>query len=58
MIYLRLFLSFLKVGALSFGGGMGMISIIREECLVHGWLTEEALMNFIAVSESTPGPIA
>ncbi len=58
MIYLRLFLTFLKIGAFSFGGGYGMISIIREECLSYGWLTEEELLNFIAVAESTPGPIA
>lgn len=35
-----------------------MISLIREEVLIHGWLTEEKLLNIIAVSESTPGPIA
>ena len=35
-----------------------MIAMIREKALLHGWLTEEALMNLIAVSESTPGPIA
>ena len=58
MIYLTLFLTFLEVGAVSFGGGYGMISLIREKCLNSGWLTEEALMNFIAVAESTPGPIA
>jgi len=58
MILLRLFLTFLKIGAVSFGGGYGMISIIRDECLNAGWLTEEQLINFIAVAESTPGPIA
>lgn len=58
MIYLKLFLTFLKIGAVSFGGGYGMISLIREDCLSHGWLTEEELLNFIAVAESTPGPIA
>ena len=58
MIYLKLFLSFLKIGALSFGGGLGMISLIRDECLGNGWLNEEELLNFVAVAESTPGPIA
>ena len=58
MIYLKLFLTFLKIGAVSFGGGYGMISLIREDCLGYGWLTEEELLNFIAVAESTPGPIA
>ena len=58
MIYLDLFLTFLKIGAVSFGGGYGMIPLMREEVLSHGWLTEETFLNFIAVSESTPGPIA
>jgi chromate transporter len=58
MIYLNLFLTFLEIGAVSFGGGYGMISLIREKCLGSGWLTEEGLMNFIAVAESTPGTIA
>ena len=57
-IFLDLFLTFLKIGAVSFGGGYGMLALIREEVLTHGWLTEEQLLNFIAVSESTPGPIA
>ena len=55
---LRLFLVFLKIGAVSFGGGYGMISLMREDCLRNGWLTEEELLNFIGVAESTPGPIA
>ena len=58
MIFLDLFLTFLQIGAFSFGGGYGMISLIREKVLMHGWLTEEELLNMIAVSESTPGPIA
>lgn len=58
MIYLELFLTFLEVGAVSFGGGYAMISLIREKVLLHGWLTEERLLDMIAVSESTPGPIA
>lgn len=58
MIYLELFLAFLKIGVVSFGGGYGMISLIRETVISYGWLTEEQLLNFIAVSESTPGPIA
>lgn len=58
MIYLELFLTFLKIGAVSFGGGYGMISLIREDCLSNAWLTDGELLNFIAVSESTPGPIA
>ena len=58
MILVELFLTFLKIGALSFGGGLGMISLIREEVIGHGWLNETELLNIIAVAESTPGPIA
>lgn len=58
MILLHLFLVFLEIGAVSFGGGYGMISLIREAVLSNGWLTEEAYLNLIAVSESTPGPLA
>lgn len=58
MILLDLFLTFLKVGAVSFGGGYGMISLLQDEVLSHGWLAEEDFLNFIAVSESTPGPLA
>ena len=57
MIYVQLFLNFLMIGALSFGGGYGMISLVRETVLSHGWLTESEFLSFIAVSESTPGPI-
>lgn len=58
MIYLRLFLTFLEIGAFSFGGGYGMISLVREAVVENGWLNEGEFMNFIAVSESTPGPLA
>lgn len=58
MIYLSLFWNFLVIGALSFGGGYGMISLVRETVLGHGWLTETEFLSFIAVSESTPGPLA
>lgn len=58
MIYLQLFLTFLKIGAVSFGGGYAMIPLVREEVIANGWLTESEFLNFIAVAESTPGPIA
>lgn len=57
-ILLELFLTFLKVGAVSFGGGYGMISLLSEEVVSKGWLTSSEFLDFIAVSESTPGPIA
>ncbi len=58
MIYLKLFLAFLEIGAFSFGGGYGMISLVREAVIENGWLSEGEFINFIAVSESTPGPLA
>ena len=58
MIYLKLFLTFLEIGAFSFGGGYGMISLVREAVIENGWLSEGEFINFVAVSESTPGPLA
>lgn len=58
MIMLELFLVFLKIGTVSFGGGYGMISLIREEVVARGWMNEELFLDMIALAESTPGPIA
>lgn len=58
MTYFDLFWQFLKIGTVSFGGGYGMISLIRETALTNNWLTESELLTFIAISESTPGPLA
>ena len=57
MIYLELFLSFLKVGCFSFGGAYMAIPLIRDEVLAHGWMGDEMVSYMVAVSESTPGPI-
>lgn len=57
MIYLDLFLGFLRVGCFAFGGAYGTIPLIRDVVLSYGWLTDESLTYMIAVSESTPGPI-
>ncbi|MBO2518072.1 MAG: chromate transporter [Clostridiales bacterium] len=57
-IYLQLFLNFLKIGAVSFGGGYGMIPMVKETVLENGWLLEEQFADLIGVAESTPGPIA
>ena len=57
MIYLHLFLGFLKVGCFAFGGAYGAIPLIRDVVLSYGWLSDEKLTYMIAVSESTPGPI-
>ena len=58
MIILDLFLTFLKIGAFTFGGGYAMLPLIQEEVARHGWLTQAQLVDFVAVSESTPGPFA
>lgn len=58
MILLDLFLTFFKIGAFTFGGGYAMLPLIQEEVVAKGWLAEKEIINFIAVSESTPGPFA
>lgn len=57
MIYIDLFLGFLKVGLFSFGGAYAAIPLIRDVVLHYGWLDDEKLAYMIAVSESTPVPI-
>lgn len=56
MIYLQLYLSFLKIGFTSFGG-MSMIPLILEEMQKHGWMTSADLANLVAIAEMTPGPL-
>lgn len=58
MVYLELFLTFLKIGAFTFGGGYAMLPLIQKEVTVHSWMDTKSLVDFIAVSESTPGPFA
>ena len=58
MIYLQLFLEFFKIGLFCFGGAFGMIPLIEETVINHGWLTEAEFFYLIGVCESTPGPIA
>ena len=57
--YLSLFLTFLMIGAFTFGGGYAMIPVIQREIVDrHHWLEADDLLEMLAVSESTPGPIA
>jgi len=58
MIYLELFWTFFLIGAFTFGGGYAMLPLIQIEVVKKGWLAAEAVVNFVAVSESTPGPFA
>lgn len=57
MLYLQLFLSFLKIGLFGFGGGLAVFSLIQHEIEVHGWMTQEEFVDILAVSQVTPGPI-
>lgn len=58
-ICLELFLTFMKIGAFTFGGGYAMISVIQKETVEkHRWITDEDILDIVAIAESTPGPIA
>lgn len=58
MIYLQLFWVFLLIGAFTFGGGYAMVAMISQQVASRGWMEADALVDFIAIAESTPGPIA
>ena len=58
LILLKLFYEFFLIGLFTFGGGYAMIPLIKDVAINNGWLSEEAFVNFLAVCESTPGPIA
>ena len=59
MIYLQLFLSYLKIGFFGFGGGYAMLALIQNEVVVrHAWMTNTEFTDIVAVSQMTPGPIA
>ncbi|HAQ57329.1 MAG TPA: chromate transporter [Acholeplasmatales bacterium] len=58
LLLFRLFWTFFKIGIFTFGGGYAMIPLIQSELVGDGFITAESLVDFIAVSESTPGPFA
>ena len=58
MIFLELFWTFFKIGLFTFGGGYAMLPLIQSEALAHGWMDTADIVDFVAVSESTPGPFA
>ena len=59
MIYLQLFISYLKIGFFGFGGGYAMLSLIQNEIVEqHGWITAQQFADIVAISQMTPGPIA
>ncbi len=58
LIYIELFLTFLLVGAVSFGGGYAMIPLIQQEVVNrHGWMTNQDFTDVIAIAGMSPGPI-
>ena len=58
MVFLRLFWVFFKIGLFTIGGGHAMIPLIMQDVVAEGWISESILIDFIAISESTPGPFA
>lgn len=59
MIYLQLFISYLKIGFFGFGGGYAMLSLIQNEIVVqNAWMTNAEFTDIVAISQMTPGPIA
>ena len=57
MLYLKLFWEFFKTGLFAVGGGMATVPFLQDIGQRTGWYTTETLVNMLAVSESTPGPI-
>lgn len=58
-IFFNLFLTFLKIGAFTFGGGYAMIPLIQREMVDNKhWIEEKDILDIVAIAESTPGPIA
>ena len=57
-LLIKLFITFFKIGLFTFGGGYAMLPMIQEQVQTNGWITSRELVDFIAVSESTPGPFA
>ena len=56
---LQIFLSFFRIGAFTFGGGYAMIPLIQHEAVEkRHWVTDEDILDIVAIAESTPGPIA
>lgn len=56
---LPLFWTFFKIGAFTFGGGYAMIPLIQKETVEnHKWITDDDILEIIAIAESTPGPVA
>lgn len=59
MIFLKLLISFFKIGLFSFGGGYAMLPLIQQEVVsINNWLSQKEFVDVVAISQATPGPIA
>ena len=58
MNLLSLLFEFFKIGAVTYGGGLAMIPLLRDIAINNQWLTDSQFANLIAISQTTPGPIA
>ncbi len=57
--YLQLFLTMLKIGAFTFGGGYAMIALLENELISNKkWIEKDEFLDMVAIAESTPGPVA
>lgn len=55
----QIFAAFFRIGAFTFGGGLAMIPLIQKEAVEkHGWVSDDDILEIVAIAESTPGPIA
>jgi len=58
-LFLQLFITFFKIGLFGFGGGYAMLSMIQYEVVeAHEWLSIKEFTDIVAISQSTPGPVA
>lgn len=58
-LIIEIFISFLKIGAFTFGGGYAMVPFFQNEIVVtKGWMVPQEFIDFLAISQITPGPVA
>lgn len=57
MIYLKLFITFFKISLFSFGGGLAMLPLIKQELLFNHWMSEAQFLDIVVISQMTPGAI-
>ena len=56
-IYLKLIWAYLKIGLFGFGGGYAMLSLVQNEVVKNGWISNQMFTDIVAISQMTPGPI-